>query len=192
MFWIVILMPTYSRKSPRAKWHDYTAGGGYFITICTKDREHYFGEIDDGQIILHLLWQCCYDEIKKLWERNTIDVHEWVVMPNHVHILLVIKERSVGADHQSALKNGNWYYKGGLLNKGDLQNRPYNGPSVSSLVKLFKWKISKFAIKNNIIFAWQRSFYDHIIRNEGEYERIKYYIQQNPEKRAEDKFHSQL
>lgn len=174
------------RISPRRKDYDYTSPGWYFITICTKDREHYFGEIcrDDSVnhpiMMLNELGKYCNKEIERLSIRQTVDVHEYIVMPNHIHILLVISEYpNVGADHQSALGNA-------LIISGDLSNRPYDGPSLSSIVKLLKGNITKYAQKHDIIFARQRSFHDHIIRNTQEYERIKYYIQSNPLNRETD------
>lgn len=156
------------------------------ITICTKDRKHYFGEIgrDDSSnhpiIKLNELWQYCDQEIQRLSIRNTVDIHERIVMPNHIHILLIISGYPiVGVDHQSTLNN-----KSSI--SGDLPNRPYDGPSLSSIVKLLKWNITKYAQTNDIVFGRQRSFHDHIIRNEDEYNRIKYYIQTNPQNRDND------
>ncbi len=171
----------HQRKSPRWKEYDYTSAWWYFITICTKDREHYFGEIKNGEMILNELGKICEQEILHIEQsRNSIKIHEFVVMPNHVHILLIMSEYPiVGVDHQSTLDN-EW----SIL--GDLSNRPYNGPSLSSIVKLLKWNVTKFAQKNDILFMWQRSFHDHIIRNEQEYNRIKYYIQTNPQNRDND------
>lgn len=151
------------RISPRRDKYDYTSPGWYFITICTKDREHYFGEIKNNTIILNDLGKYCNKEIERLSTRQTVDVHEYIVMPNHIHILLVVSEYpTVGADHQSALGD-----KSSI--SGDLLNRPYDGPSLSSIVKLFKGNITKYAQEHNIIFARQRSFHDHIIRNTQEY-----------------------
>lgn len=79
------------------------------MTICTKDREHYFGDIcrdafatrpnsDTVHPIMQLneLGQHCHDEIIRLSERKTVDIHEWVVMPNHIHLLLVVSNFTDG------------------------------------------------------------------------------------------------
>lgn len=181
------------RISPRRKNYYYTSPGWYFITICTKDREHYFGKIcRDGSVnhpimMLNELGEYCNEEIKKLSTRQTVDVHEYIVMPNHIHILLVVSEYpTVGADHQSALIHNQSTLNNTSSISSDLSNRPYDGPSLSSIVKLFKGNITKYAQKHDIMFAWQRSFHDHIIRNTQEYERIKYYIQTNPQNREQD------
>lgn len=182
------------RKTPRAQWYDYTSLWTYFITICTKDRVHYFGDVVNGNMILNELGQICDQKIQDLSHRKTVNVHEWVVMPNHIHMVIDV----VGADHQSALSKGDhqsaqWKNDGKsneLKNiqsiKGDLMNRPYDGPSLSSIVKLFKGNVTKYAQKHNIVFARQRSFHDHIIRNQQSYERIINYIRKNPESRKED------
>ena len=94
-------MPYYQRKSPRRKEYDYTSPGVYFITICTKDREHYFGEIEKGEIekgeiILNQLGKYCAQEIMLLeTKRKNVEIHEYIVMPNHVHMIMVMNERNV-------------------------------------------------------------------------------------------------
>jgi REP element-mobilizing transposase RayT len=64
----------------------------YFVTICTKDRVHYFGHIVDNTMILSDIGEICDHEIQQLNNRKTVDVHEYIVMPNHVHILLYMGE----------------------------------------------------------------------------------------------------
>ena len=81
------------RVSPRASRYDYSSSGVYFVTICTKDREEYFGKIMDKKMILSKVGDICEKEIKRLNKRMTVDVHQWVVMPNHVHLLLGMNER---------------------------------------------------------------------------------------------------
>jgi putative transposase len=82
----------HTRKSPRASRYDYTSSGGYFVTICTKDREHYFGEIIDGNMILNDLGIYTNTEIQRLSERKSVDIHEQIVMPNHIHLLLIMHD----------------------------------------------------------------------------------------------------
>lgn len=178
-----------TRRSPRAVWHDYSSAGAYFLTICTKDRQHYFGAVVAWKMILNVLGEYVYAEIMRLSERSQVRVDTFIVMPNHVHMVLVLDESvssvgTVGADYQSAslLIDKNISDEGGLL------NRPYAGLSIPSIIKLWKWNISKFAKRNDIVFGWQRSYHDHIIRNSWEYERIAYYITTNPENWHKDKF----
>ncbi len=81
------------RKNIRLKWYDYRLMWWYFITICTKDKKHYFGEIENWKMILNDLGKYCQDEIINIEKnRKTVDIHEFVVMPNHIHILLIMDE----------------------------------------------------------------------------------------------------
>ena len=81
------------RKSPRAGRYDYTSAGVYFVTVCTQDHEEYFGKVVDGRMVLNQVGKVCEEEIGKLNDRGTVDIHEWVVMPNHVHLLLCMGTR---------------------------------------------------------------------------------------------------
>ncbi|MDR0281861.1 MAG: hypothetical protein LBI53_00600 [Candidatus Peribacteria bacterium] len=82
-----------NRKSPRAEWFDYSSAGVYFVTVCTQDHEEYFGKVVDGRMILNEIGKVCDGEIQKLNHRETVDIHEWVVMPNHIHLLLCMDTR---------------------------------------------------------------------------------------------------
>src|SRR5690606_22056934 len=86
-----------NRKSPRAKWWDYSTPAAYFVTICTKNRLHLFGEIRNGKmqyspsgIIANIMWY----EIKNHFP--CVELVEFVVMPNHVHGIIIIKPPVVG------------------------------------------------------------------------------------------------
>ena len=84
-------MTYHNRKSPRAQRYDYTASAGYFVTICTKDRLHYFGEIVDGKMELNEIGKQTYSCWKMI---ETFHPHvlcdEFVCMPNHVHGILLV------------------------------------------------------------------------------------------------------
>ena len=60
--------------------------------MCTKDRVHYFGEVANGMMKLNDLGKWCHDEISRMSERKTVSIHEWIVMPNHVHLLLSMSD----------------------------------------------------------------------------------------------------
>ena len=145
----------FRRKNPRLKNYDYTLSGYYFITLCTKDKINYFGEIRDEKIKLNNLGKFVYNNIKKLEEiyRN-IKVDKFVVMPNHIHLIIIMKQKA--------------------------------GFDVSRIIKEYKEWITK-KIKKSI---WQKSYYDHIIRNKNDYLRIWQYIDQNIIKWNFDKYYS--
>jgi len=186
----------HNRKSPRAKRYDYSSPWWYFITICTRNHIQYFGNINDWKMALNKLWEFCYNEISRLSVvRRNIFIDEFIVMPNHVHLLLIMTEFIDCRDTSAMCPiNGiNWLKKIGLNNnKTVLQTVPtkkYNWPILWSIIKLFKWNVTKFAKQNNILFEWQSRYHDHIIRDNKSYENIKYYIQTNPKNRNKDTFY---
>jgi putative transposase len=225
------------RKSPRANRIDYSASWWYFITICVKDRLYAFGEIEDGEMKLNGLGKECGRLIEQICKvRDNVIIDEYIVMPDHVHILLLMNEkkheydgrrrdgslnrpddnnnnhndnsqirigsgRIIDASLQrldwNNMEQGTWNdhqteRRDGSLNRPVDINRPdeikINRWSITiwSIVKLFKWNVTKYAKNNDIIFWRQSRYYDRVIRNEWEYERIKYYIQNNPQNREKD------
>lgn len=86
-----------NRISPRAQRHNYAAPWCYFITTCTKNRIHYFGNIIDKHMHLSQIWTICQNEIEIMkTKRPTIRIDEYIIMPDHVHMLLIIADRDVG------------------------------------------------------------------------------------------------
>ena len=80
----------YRIESARANWHDYD-GGSYFITICTKNREHFFGEIVDGEIVLSDIGKFADEQFKNVSSHYPYaEIPLWTIMPNHVHAIVVI------------------------------------------------------------------------------------------------------
>ena len=84
----------YRIPTARAKWHDYN-GGVYFITICTAGREHYFGEIRDNEMILSEIGKYAVDNLERIQQHYRYCVVPlFVVMPNHIHAIVVIDEKT--------------------------------------------------------------------------------------------------
>ncbi len=81
-------MPFYSRKNPRAQRYDYQSEGMYFVTICTKHRECYFGRIQNQTMTLSEVWNICEKELKMMLSiRSSVEMFNYVIMPNHIHLL---------------------------------------------------------------------------------------------------------
>ena len=78
------------RKSPRATWHDYN-GGRYFVTFCTKNHELYFGDVVDGRMELSEIGEWAVKQIEQtaIIRQNDVEIPLFVVMPNHVHLIVV-------------------------------------------------------------------------------------------------------
>jgi REP element-mobilizing transposase RayT len=156
-----------SRKPNRLQGYDYSQNGAYFITIGTKNREHLFGEIifpveatapgrphDAPYVQLSPMGQCV-DETIKIANRNGVIIDKYVIMPNHLHLIIV------------------------LTDAGDRRRSPLQ--YVVRNIKSYVTKWEGFS-------PWQKSFYDHIIRDETAYIRIAEYIKNNPAKWVEDRF----
>ena len=149
-----------NRKKNRLEGFDYSQNGYYFVTICTKNRKEYFGQVRDGGMILN---QCgeivrrCWFDLPNHYKNCASD--EWIIMPNHIHGIVII-DNDVG----TGFKPVPTYH------------------SLSEIIRGFKTFSSRRINEYNQCgdFQWQRSFYDHIIRNGSSLNQIREYIHNNP------------
>ena len=154
------------RRNNRLLNYDYSQNGWYFATICTAGRKNYFGAIVGDKMVINEYGKIV--ENQWLWLRKHykhIKLDEYVVMPNHLHGILVIERRD--------------------------RSRPVPTErikSLSGLIGAFKTTSSKLIHGRGLNdFAWQRSFYDHIIRTEKSLHEIRKYIKYNPLQWAVDR-----
>ena len=153
------------RKQNRLPEFDYSQNGAYFITICTRGKQKIFWIDDKSQnsvgadIIrphdklndLGLIVECAIEQITEYYPNTMID--KYVIMPNHVHILMRIEN-------------------------DEFNGRIISAPTISIIIGQMKRWVSK-----QIAYPiWQKSFHDHVIRNEADYQRIWQYIDTNPVK----------
>jgi putative transposase len=161
----------YRVPTARLRGWDYGSNGGYFVTICTKDRIRYFGEIEipdisetAGDVALRAteIGIVAYDNWVKIPEFHPyVELDDFVVMPDHVHgILFINKPEKV-----------NWE-----ANKFGSQSK-----NLASILRGYKSSVTTYSISNDIGFCWQPRYYDRVIRNGQEYFRIKGYINNNPD-----------
>jgi REP element-mobilizing transposase RayT len=173
------------RRSIRLKGYDYTQAGGYFITICAHQRECLFGQIENGMMMLsqygHVAEQC-WKVLQRDFPRVELDV--FVVMPNHLHGILVLIDRLIAGRGEAFAVRSQKQARSSLANASPLQEAHGTQPgSVAAVVQNFKSVVTR---KINRIRAtpgepvWQRDYYEHIIRDEGELSRIREYIVNNP------------
>ena len=193
----------YSISSTRLKNWDYGSNGAYFITICTKKRECYFGEIinnvpepSTNERTMQL------SEIGKLAEQfwleipnhfSFIELGNFVVMPNHVHGILIIDKPYDGSDGSTveALQcNASTTVVTANAKNEKMANISPKQGSISTIIRSYKSVVSKNAHFIHTDFSWQSRFHDHIIRNSGEFERIQNYIANNILNWKDDKFYS--
>jgi len=172
----------YRIPSARARWHDYY-GGIYFVTICTQNREHSFGEIQDGMMNLTAIGKCLEEAIIKTPEMRAdmnLEIPLYVIMPNHVHLIVVIGNNEY--NHRDAM---HCVSTGQSLNKFAPQSK-----NLSSIIRGIKISTTMYARKHNIPFMWQTRFHDRIIRSTEELNAIADYIENNVAKWEYDKFYA--
>jgi len=169
------------RKLPRLSNFDYSQNGCYFITICTHYKTHLFGKVVDGSVQLNQCGQIAQVELFTIPSHNSgVSLDHFVVMPNHVHILLTIDHGAERASPFTADPSINEYTNLSLIRSIE-KERASPFPTISSIVGSFKSGVTN---KIHRIFprmtVWQKSFYDHIIRDETDYATICEYIENNP------------
>lgn len=145
------------RKQIRLKDYDYSQNGYYFITICTHNKQNTLSDICRGGVLLRPFGEIAEKTMHDLKDRYRVQIPSYVIMPNHIHMILIIDR----AEQSPA-------------------------PTVSDIICAYKSLTTKAANKYNNTHGqklWQRSYYEHIIRNENDYLEILKYITQNPQKR---------
>lgn len=139
----------------------------YFVTVCTYGRKCLFGKIINGQMIMNDLGQIVAEEWVKTGEiRSNIELDVWVVMPNHIHGIIVINDRNPTC-------------------RDDQQVVPVGPPtkSIGAIMSGFKSAATK---QVNVLRQtpgvplWQRNYWDHVIRNEADLNRLREYVATNP------------
>ena len=175
------------RRSVRLQGYDYGRAGWYYVTICTWHRECIFGEISGNRVMLSPAGEIVKEEwIRTGKMRPFVYPGTWVVMPNHFHGII-----------------GIWRNRRGLINQ-----TPASGPlpkscadtdwilmknkkiTLGHIIRSFKARVTcRIRKETNTCSIWQRNYYEHIIRNKRELERIREYIRDNPAHWKEDRNH---
>lgn len=159
------------RKLNRLKEYNYSKCGYYFITMCTKNGVEYFGKIDNEKMVLNQygkIAQEYWSKIPNIYD-DKVEIDEFIIMPNHVHGILIIQENGEKRTEQCSVPT----YKA---------NARAGYGLLSEVIKSFKNAVTK-KIHQELHadnFQWQRSFYDHVVRNEESLYQIRSYIANNP------------
>lgn len=172
----------YRISSTRLQNWNYGSPGFYFITICTKNREHYFGEMVTGEMLLNDLGTLVRSEWIKtpgIRPDMNLELGEFVVMPNHFHGIMIIGENEFNKPDDG----GRDVMHCVSTNKFGPQSK-----NLGSIMRGFKSAVTTHSKKLNIEFGWQSGFHDHIICNHDEFIRISNYILNNPANWKDDKF----
>ncbi len=146
------------RKKIRLRDYDYSKSGYYFITICTKNRDEWFGKVEKEEMILNQYGKIvnqCWNDLPNHYLNCSSDA--FVIMPNHIYGIIVIHNNNTV---------GNGF-------------KPFPTHGLSEMLRGFKTFSSREInkkIKSDNKFQWQKSFYDHVIRNEKSLHNLRHYI----------------
>jgi len=176
----------YRILSGRLSNWDYSSSGEYFITACTAARKHYFGEVVNDEMQLSPIGEKareCWLDIPNHFQFVSLDA--FTVMPNHAHGIIIIDKPPgyrTGVDHSTVVETGHAL---SLQSETEtsfqcLRFRNQGKNTISAMVGSFKSAVTKWCNENNLPFAWQVRFHDHIIRDRDEFYRIRNYIIHNP------------
>ncbi|MGA7160277.1 MAG: transposase [Bacteroidota bacterium] len=159
-------------KQYRLPSFNYASSASYFVTICTKNRQHYFGSISNGGTDLSNIGKIVRECLCGLSDKlSYVTVDEFVIMPNHLHMIVLINN----PEENRSLKTKEF--------------QPAKR-SLSLVIRNFKSAVTLLAHRNiGMMDIWQPRFYDHIIRNEHELNRIRMHIRNNPAQWESDRNH---
>jgi putative transposase len=160
--------PIRQRKPTRMPRYNYSSSGCYFVTIVTKNKENYLGKIVANKVVLTNMGEIaksCWLQIPEHFPNIRLD--EFVIMPNHVHGIIVILHKA--EDDRFTFPDSS-----------EIADR--SKMKLSKIIQAFKSSVTRMINQDptSDYFAWQKSFYDHIVHNYKELIQIRRYISENP------------
>ena len=167
-------MKRHNRRSTRLENYDYSSGDAYYVTVCANNRESMFGDVRNGVMILN--------DIGKMVDRNwdqlpqrfpNIGLGEFITMPNHLHGIIIVGAPLVGAQNDIV---GAQNERAGILLGASIRRRAFKSLTTNEYIR--NVKDNNWPPFNKHI--WQRNYYEHVIRNGIELNKIREYIVNNP------------
>lgn len=171
-------------RSRRLPGYDYAAPGWYFVTICTHERRHLFGEIQRGVMGLNAIGcvaHKCLMTIPDHFLHAVVDA--CIVMPNHVHAVI-----GIGADDPRSVVAP--LYITALRRRGQMSEMSPAASSLPTIVRTYKAAVTRAARHIRPSFGWQPRFHDHVIRNGRALDYIRRYVAANPATWSEDRLNT--
>jgi REP element-mobilizing transposase RayT len=176
------------RRSIRLRGYDYTQAGAYFVTTCVQNREPLFGEIVGGSVRLNVQGEIAVE----WWDKITghfqgVELDAFVVMPNHMHGIVVLTEPLGIASTQFVQAGASGEMELPLMTS--TSSRPMPLGRVMAFFKYQSTKAINQARATPGARVWQRNYYEHVVRNDGSLRRIREYIASNPLQWEQDQLH---
>lgn len=182
----------YHIETTRMQGWDYASDGYYFVTICVKDREHLFGHLANGQMVLNEFGQTvnqCWFDLPNHYGNIRLDA--FCVMPNHIHGIIVIDNNTTnivetGLKPVSKIDPTNH----ALLETGlkPVSTKQHGLFEMVRALKTFSARRINEIRHSAGMAVWQPRFHDHVIRDEKSLQNIREYIIRNPEMWEKDRF----
>lgn len=196
------------RRSIRLRGYDYTLAGAYFLTICSRDRDCIFADIEDSVAQLTPVGEVvasCWEAIPSHFPPAALDFY--IIMPNHLHGIVVIDDR--GKPGAEAMKPEDTACRVPTDGHAEQFGKPVAN-SIPTIVRSFKSAVTKsinddpgtaeacrafladrlgLVPPGRIPSLWQSRYYEHIIRNDRDLDEIRAYITSNPARWVEDSLH---
>jgi putative transposase len=194
----------YRIEPARLKDWDYSSPGWYYVTICTRGMECYFGEIVDGKMHRNHIGECahnCWLDIPKHFKNILLD--EFINMPNHMHgIIIINNDGRDGRDVACNVSTGKPSEQpnneicnvsiGTIIKNTVMSQKSPKPGSLPAVMRSYKSAVTNWCHKNGYPdFAWQSRYYDNIIRNDEALKNIRNYIQNNPTMWEYEKNHNE-
>jgi REP element-mobilizing transposase RayT len=190
---------SHHRRSIRLPGYDYTQAGAYFVTICVQERRCLFGEIADGRMAANpagKMVEQTWCELAHKYPSVLLDA--FVLMPNHVHFVVVltapqISANDVRAGMEARPQSGQTWRPGQPRGAAPTSDRP----ALPDVVHWFK-SLTTARYRHGVADChwmpfpgrlWQRNYYEHIVRDETDMQRIQEYIATNPMRWEQDQLH---
>lgn len=188
------------RRSIRLQGYDYAQAGAYFVTVCTQNRECLFGEVSNGKMRLNeagKIVTATWQTLPQRFPSVVLDV--FVTMPNHIHGILyivpvgaqfiapgqfIVSDQSIAPNQENQGATDQGAMNQGVMNQGAINRAPTLGDMICVLKAVSTRQIRQAGQGR---FAWQRNYYEHIIRDEASLVRIREYIINNPLQWAMDR-----
>lgn len=172
-----------NRHSIRLKEYDYSSPGAYFVTLVVDHRVCSFGKIEDGWVILSGVGKIA----RKFWLEipghfDIVRLDEFVVMPNHFHgVIWLIEPNSLDEKVPVRGVQLNAPTNINLSDKGYYSKISPKRNSLSVVIRTYKGAVTRWCVQNgHPHFKWERNYFEHIVRNEDELNRIRQYVIDNP------------
>lgn len=167
------------RRAMRLRGYDYSQLGAYFVSICVQHRQCLFGTIIDRKMQLNEIGQIVFE----CWNRipqhfSSVEIGEYVIMPNHIHGIIAWEDVGANPPHpeENTIKRRS--------------HVPF--PALGKIIAYFKYQSTKHINKHHNTPGkriWQKNYYDHVIRDDIDLQRLCQYIQNNPRKWELDQLH---